>query len=111
MGGVEGGDLSIHGNLDDKIDALFGFTSSNQPPQSKKEEDAEWPNEDKAKTKSRHNSNWTYSLRRHATSNLHGSVCFGKIDRHSEITMQECKIILAMKCLHPNIQSSAKHSS
>ena len=104
----EGGDLSNHDDLDDEIDALFDSTSSNRPPQSKKEEDAEWPNEDKTKTKSRHNSDRIYSLRHRATSDLHGSVCLGSIGHPTEIKRQARKVILAMKCLRPNIRSSTE---
>ena len=107
MGGwVEGGDLSNHDDLDDEIDALFGSTSSNRPPQSKKEEDAERPNEDNAETLSRHNSDRIYSSRRRATSDLRGSVCLGSIGRPSEKKREARKVILAMKCLRPYIRSS-----
>jgi hypothetical protein len=108
-GGVEEGDHSSHDDLDDKIDALFGSTSSKGPPQSKKEEDAERQNEDKAKTKSRHICNQLYSSpRRRATSDLHVSVCLGGIGHPSEKKRQERKITLAMKCLRPNVRSSIK---
>jgi serine/threonine protein kinase len=105
-GGVEEGDHSNHDDLDDEIDALFGSTSSKGPPQSEKEEDAERPNEEKARTKPMHTSEQFYSPRRRATSNLHGSVCLGSIGRPSEKKRQERKITLAMKCLRPNVRSS-----
>jgi len=108
VGGIEEGDHSNHDDLDDEIDALFGSTSSKGPSQSEKEEDAERPHVDKAKTKSRHICNQLYSPRRRAASDLHGSVCLGSIGHPSEKKRQERKITLAMKCLRPNIRSSTE---
>jgi hypothetical protein len=107
-GGVEEADHSNHDDLDDEIDALFGSTSSKGPPQSKKEEDAERPNEDKARTKPMHTSEQLYPSRRRATSDLHVSVCLGGIGRPSEKKRHERKITLAMKVLRPNIRSSTE---
>ncbi|KAL3805957.1 hypothetical protein ACHAW5_002493 [Stephanodiscus triporus] len=96
-------------DIDEQIDALFDSTVPEGAQQVIREDLSEQPNQGKVKEASEEffpERVQPRSRSRRATD-VGGSICLGSLRRPSDHNRQERKMILAMKCLRPQIRSNA----